>query len=47
MPNHLDDFVCEINVEEYEESYISHEKWEEVEYSFCKELGSEAECYED
>lgn len=47
MPDYLDDFVCRTTIEEYEQSYISHEMWEEAERSFCEEFGIEAECYED
>lgn len=47
MPNYLDDFVCDYTIEEYAESYLARQMWEEAEYAFCEAMGLEVECYDD
>ena len=44
--NMLDDFLCNVSPEEYEDSY-SDQLWYEAEWQFCEQYGIEPEVYED
>lgn len=43
MPNYMDDYVCEITVEEFYSENLLYE----AEKNFLDEFGIEVECYED
>ena len=40
--NMLDDFLCNVSPEEYEDSY-SDQLWYEAEWQFCEQYGIEPE----
>ena len=44
--NELDDFLCNVSPEEYEDSY-NDQLWYEAECKFCEQYGLECEMYED
>lgn len=50
MVNYLDDFVCNIQSDEYAKysyDYEMHDAWYEIESDFCEEMDLEPEVYED
>lgn len=48
--NELDDFICSVQSDEltdYTWDWQNADTWLEVESNFVKEIGIEAECYDD